>query len=242
MPAVRLLVDDEEVPGPTRQDLAARRLLSDLLPASARDPRTWRSVEATGTQERRLTLRQPTLGDPGQDVLVTIDQRDSVSLLVARPDNPALPPEVRAVATRPSVALPDILEIRVRTREAALPPPGVDRTIELRVAGRPPRTISKADLDALPRVAAPEASAKEAEHDLADLVALVVPLDRVAAVTLSLGGAEPAVIDRAQLISGSRRLLVKWNRRGELRVHAWEGDRRVHRYEDVRAIEVAVRP
>lgn len=241
-PVVQLRLDDVDVPGPTKQDLDVPRRLVDLLPPSARDPRAWRSVEAIATQGRLMTLREPTRTYPGQDLTVMIDARGRVTLAVSRSDDPSLPESVRALARRPSVTLSDILEIRVSTRVAprAEVPPA--KPVVLRAPGGGARTLGEADLAKLPEAMPPQSDSKTPEHQLADVVALAAPLDRVSSVTLSFEAAEPVTFGHAALIAKTGQLLVKWNRRGELRVNEWEGDRRVRKLEGITGIDVDVRP
>jgi len=99
-------------------ELTSRKALEAALPESARDPASWKLVEAFGLS-RHLRLPEPAKTYRDQDLVLYLDAEGRPSLGVFRRDRPELSAEVRRLIREPTVALVAAAEVRVWTA----PPP-----------------------------------------------------------------------------------------------------------------------
>jgi hypothetical protein len=208
---VSLRVDGEEVARLGVADLAARPTLASLVAARA-PAAAWRHVSAEVPGGPTLQLVRPADTYADQDAVLYLDG-DRPALGLFRRVSAAAPAHVRDLAATPTLAQAGVAVIDVRTREAARP--AVPAPAVAMRAGDQACALDAAALAGLPRAGASGGGAEERPSwDVRDLArACFGPAVVVAAVR-----APGLDVDAATLARADRAVVVKRNRRGELRV------------------------
>ncbi len=214
---MRIMLNGVVVARPTRDEVAKRPRLRDLMPAEARDESKWKMIEARAREPKfeYLSLPKPAANYPGQVARVFIDRKGKVAFgMELAGDKPAF------TVMRSGIK---VVNVHTRVRRAkppgALSPPGSGADLIVEVDGKP-HTISPVALSKLARIAAAEQDANG--WHLRDVIALVTPVAGVARVRLA--AAESVDLDGAELVDDQVIAMLKINRRGQYRFKMWRID------------------
>jgi len=120
--AITVHLDGDVVSTVTPEELRQRRLLSDYLPAGARDVDAWKVLAASGEGAARFRVVNPAERFRGREVCLFLLGDGWPSIGVFRREQEGASPEMRAALAAPRPFLGKVLDVEVWTVEEPAPP------------------------------------------------------------------------------------------------------------------------
>jgi hypothetical protein len=200
---LEIVVDDAAAVSVPHTRLAAATKLGDLLPGV--DPSTWRGIDAEATGRRAMHVVRPTELYRDQDATLYVGAGGQVCMAMVRRTDPAVPPTVEMCG---------IVVVRLRTKEHVAEP-AAGHAVAV-VAGEARGELTPAALAALPPVAAPRGGRS---GDWRELSAALAARPAATGGRIELRGRDGEVLDAT-----GGRVLLKVNRKGEVRARQWRGE------------------
>ncbi len=200
------------------------RLLTAVLPESARDPKTWREIRAGSVDERRtLAVQRFAEKYREHDVRLYVDDEGRPSVGIFRKIRADMPAHVKAKLAKPHVALVDAAWLAVRTREIQAP---ADRNVPLMVSiDGVKQAVGRDRLSALARVSPPDEEQQGRRRKrgwrLQDVVGLVTDMRSVARLTLLSKDEDSMTIQPRALVKNEVVVLLRFTNRGGLSASSW---------------------
>ncbi len=226
-PAVFL--DGREVARPLPADFDGRRPLAELLAETGVDVQDWTLVELRADDGRRMPLARPAATWPDQDLLLFRDEDGRSAIGLFRRPDATMPETVLALLAEPTLRFVLPASIRVHTSAVPEGAEGASPALVVELDGEVLVRLSLEELAALeatPHTGRGEGDGRRRKGDraglsntwpLADVVASVVPLERVCEVRLfDAAGTEESWPADALRNETAPEALLKANRRGEL--------------------------
>lgn len=228
--------------------------LSEVLPASMRDQKTWRELLAKSIDDKRtMGVRQFAEKYRAHDVRIYVDAKGRPAVGIFRRIRDDMPAHVKAKLKKPHIVLVDAKWVHVRTKEApAAESPHADVTVvfdgsekKLDAAAlsklqkqEPPRDSGKKKADGAGRA---ESRGKRARNGwrLRDVVALFTDVATVAHVKLVTEDRDSLMIKGDALAKEDTMVLLRFNNRGGLGVSSFDGDGPPRRMRGVTKIIIA---
>jgi hypothetical protein len=216
--AVRVVLHVDDEPATTLALDAARPIeLAAVVPAAA-PPAAWKDVLASAPGGRMAVVQRPQESFAGQRAVLDVVAGQPRFAMVRTVD-PALPADVRAVASAPTVSLVGVTEVFVRTRERPPSQAATEPSLELVVRGHAPRRWTRSELAAIPVTAPPGLGERRGGWDVGALATRDAAGARLRGMQLIGRDGRRVALDAAQL--ADRIVLVKFNRRGQAKARIW---------------------
>lgn len=230
-----LLVDDAPAGEIVLPDGPGPWALDAHLPEGAPPVDAWRRLSVEGAGGRVFSRKDPGARAHFEEPRFYRRQGKLAFAVFLVVDEDA-PQAVKLRSREPSLAVADPLVVRVRTRplEARSALPKLGTSVDGRSTGR----FRAEELAGIERVAEPKRPQHVTAMRLADLVALRVPLDRVAEVTL-VARDRRIRIPGDELKTGLR--LMKPTKRGAWAYKRFEGHERAETARGVSEVQIALR-
>ena len=226
---LRVLLDGVETTTIRAPALETAKRLSALLPDAAEDPSVWRVLEARAADGRFLRVLSPATTRAGQEARVYRDENGALNLGFFRPQVPSAPKHVQRALAKPTLRILKPVTVDVRTKEIPRPTRSADVALRVEVQGGASRTLSDADLAALPTSKSDSGGRGGGKGRrvssgwlLRDVLAPVADPKAIARVLLHAEGREPVSVEGSVLRAGDKVARVKLNRRGQFVATVWD--------------------
>ncbi len=200
--------------------------LPDGVPAYG----SWTRLTVEGAAGRVFTRRDPGRAGGEEPRFFRRPEDVAFAVFLVVPDD--APKALKLRAERPALTVPTPTAVRVRTFAPLAR--GVQSPLRTKRDGRAASELTDAEIAGLTPVAEPGRPAHVGAVRLAEVVALRVPLDRVASVTLRSPSGE-AVVPRAELDDD----VLKATRRGSWVYKGFEAGERTATLREVEELDIA---